>query len=63
MMPEDMSRNALEAHVQGFIDALRESLLRDGKPCNEEVIEALEETYRSGWNDADGMFRAWGMIH
>ena len=58
MMPEDISIKALDAHVQGYISALRDSLLE----CDEEVINTLANMYRSGWRDADCMFRAWGMI-
>lgn len=61
MMPEDISRKALDAHLQGYTNGLRESLLKDGEPCDETVIEALADMYWRGWNDADAMFRAWGM--
>ena len=61
MMPEDISRKALDAHVQAYVSNLRESLLKVSDTFDEAVIEALENMYRSGWNDADGMFRAWGM--
>lgn len=61
MMPEDISRKALDAHVQGYVSTLRESLLKVSDTFDEAVIDALENMYRSGWNDADGMFRAWGM--
>jgi hypothetical protein len=61
MMPEDISRKALDAHLQGYVTALRESLSAEGKPCDESVIDALADMYWRGWIDADGMFRAWGM--
>lgn len=62
MMPKDMSQKALEAHVEGYIDQLRASFLQESKPVSDEVIEALASMYRSGWRDADEMFRAWGLM-
>lgn len=60
MMPEDISRKALDKHVERYVSTLRESLLKVSDTFDEAVIDALEDMYRSGWNDADGMFRAWG---
>ena len=59
IMPEDISIKALDAHLEGYTDALRESLSKGGKTCDEEVINTLVNMYRSGWRDADAMFRAW----
>jgi hypothetical protein len=59
MMARDMSIRAREKYVEIYIADLRAKLGPDLPGFNERVIEALADMYRTGWDSADGMFRAW----
>jgi len=60
MMRSDQSVKARERHVDAYVLALRETLTASDTPSfDEKVIDALANMYRSGWDDADMMFRTW----
>ena len=60
MMRNDHSVKARERHVEVYVAALRESLTDSGtQSFDDEVIDTLAMMYRSGWDDADMMFRTW----
>jgi hypothetical protein len=56
MMSSENSDAARERHVDAYIEELRRSMASD---LNEQAIQALAALYRSGWRDAEAMFRMW----
>lgn len=60
MMSTDESAKARDRHVDEYVHSLRKTLTPSGTPSfDDEVINTLAMMYRSGWNDADTMFRSW----
>ena len=62
MMTKEMSEKAREKHVEVYVNDLREKILTDGDGFDERIAEALANTYRQGWDDADDMIRMWGTM-
>lgn len=60
MMSEEQSAKARDRHVDAYVEHLRKTLTSSDTPSfDEKVIDTLATMYRSGWNDADAMFRDW----
>lgn len=62
MMSPEQSARALDRHVNAYVENLRKTLTASDTPSfDEKVIDTLAMMYRSGWRDADAMFRDWEM--
>jgi hypothetical protein len=62
MMSIDQSAKARDRHVDAYVHSLRKTLNASDTPTfDEKVIDTLAKMYRSGWDDADTMFRDWEM--
>lgn len=62
MMSEEQSAKARDRHVDAYVEHLRKTLTSsDTTSFDEKVIDTLATMYRSGWDDADAMFRDWEM--
>ena len=60
MMSSEQSAKARDRHVDAYVEHLRKTLTSSDTPSfDENVIDTLANMYRSGWNDADAMFRDW----
>lgn len=60
MMSEEQSAKARDRHVDAYVEHLRKTLNNSDTPTfDENVIATLVNMYRSGWDDADMMFRDW----
>jgi hypothetical protein len=62
MMSSEQSAKARDKYVEAYVDHLRKTLTNSDTPSfDEKVIDTLANMYRSGWDDADAMFRDWEM--
>jgi len=61
-MSSEHSARARDKYVEAYAEHLRKTLTNSDTPSfDEKVIDALANMYRSGWDDADAMFRDWEM--
>jgi hypothetical protein len=62
MMSIEHSARAREKYVDAYVEHLRKTVTASDTPSfDEKVIDTLASMYRSGWDDADMMFREWEM--
>lgn len=54
-MRKEWSEKARDRHVELYVSALKDGATDD---LNEKIIKAMADMYRTGWDDADAMFRA-----
>ena len=60
MMSSEHSARAREKYVDAYVEHLRKTVTASDTPSfDEKVIDTLASMYRSGWDDADMMFRTW----